>query len=131
MFPISAKRRRAEANFPGAAAILAALRSGGHQRRRVGLRMEPGSGPPARHGVPIVDSKTGTAVGHVTSGCPSPTLGGCVAMGYVAWNASDPAAGQRLMTAGTAVQLDIRGRQYSAQVQRMPFVAARYHAKAK
>lgn len=47
---IVAKRRRAEANFPGAATILSHLKNG-CERRRVGIRLE--KGPAARHGVQI------------------------------------------------------------------------------
>lgn len=122
----TAKRRRTEANFPGAAAILAALQPGGCTRRRVGLRML--SGPPARHDVPIVAGgaadgvdNTTAVIGHVTSGCPSPTLGGSVAMGYVS---GAPKAGDR-------VRLDVRGRLHEALVVRMPFVPARYYQQPK
>lgn len=121
----AAKRRRVEANFPGADAILAALKPGGCNRRRVGLRMEPGSGPPARHDVPIVAE--GAVVGHVTSGCPSPTLGGCVAMGYV----STAEGSGAVKVPGSRVRLDIRGKLYDARVVRMPFVPSRYNSQPK
>lgn len=61
-------------------------------------------------------------IGHVTSGCPSPSLGGSVAMGYVA---------ETHKRAGTAVRLRIRGKVYAAQVTRMPFVAANYFSAPK
>ncbi|KAJ2967281.1 hypothetical protein NUW58_g10491 [Xylaria curta] len=56
-------------------------------------------------------------VGTVTSGCPSPTLGKNIAMGYVK---------DGLHKAGTEVQVLVRGRSRKAVVTKMPFVPAKY-----
>lgn len=70
--------------------------SDGPARKLVGLTLEgrrsPRQGMEVRHG--------GEAVGQVTSGCPSPTLGHPIAMAYV------PTA---LAVAGTEVEIDLGG----------------------
>lgn len=113
----SAKRRRTEANFPGASVILDQLKNG-CQRRRVGIRLE--KGPPARHGVQI--KTNGNVIGEITSGCPSPSLGGNVAMGYIA---------NEFKAIGTEVELQIRDKNYAAKVAKMPFTTAHYHQQKK
>lgn len=85
------------------------------ERRRVGL-ISP-SGPPARTGTEVA-SACGGKVGEVTSGCPSPTLGLNVAMGYVE---------SSLSKAGTKVKLLVRKREIEAEVVKMPFVPAKYY----
>jgi aminomethyltransferase len=112
-----AKRRRSEANFPGAETILNQLKNG-VARRRVGISMK--SGPPARHGVEVFvnDAK----IGEITSGCPSPTLGVNVGMGYVKEDFKKP---------GTKVDLKIRDKFYSAEISKMPFVPSNYYQKPK
>ena len=74
-------------------------------------------GAPAREGAGIVDAE-GNAVGTITSGCPSPTLGRNIAMGYVR---------DGLHKAGTELQVSIRGRTRKAVVTKMPFVPAKYY----
>ncbi|XP_031632752.1 aminomethyltransferase, mitochondrial [Contarinia nasturtii] len=112
-----AKRRRSEANFPGADIILSHLKNG-CERRRVGIRLE--RGPAARHGVQILDN--GKQIGVVTSGCPSPSLGLNVAMGYVA---------NDYKAVGTQVHLKIRDKIFKATVTKMPFTPAHYYNKPK
>jgi aminomethyltransferase len=80
----------------------------GVSRRLVGLRLT-GRGFP-RPGYPVL--KDSEAVGVLTSGTMSPSLGYGVAMGYV------PA---ELSKAGTEVRIDVRGRAMDAVVQRPPF----------
>jgi len=110
-------------NFHGADVILAQLKpkskgGSGVSRRRVGLVVE---GSPAREGAEIVsvsvDGK-GEKIGVVTSGCPSPTLGKNIAMGYIK---------DGLHKAGTEVQVLVRGRPRKAVVTKMPFVPAKYY----
>jgi len=72
-------------------------------------------GAPARDGAEIVSG--GSVVGTVTSGCPSPTLGTNIAMGYVR-------AG--LHKAGTEVGVVVRGKERKAVVTKMPFVRPKY-----
>ncbi len=99
--------------FPGAAAILAALDSGA-ARKRVGLL--PEGRAPMREGVVIYDAaEGGTAVGTVTSGGFGPTVGGPVAMGYVAAQAG---------AIGTSLWGEVRGKRLPLSVAKLPFVAA-------
>lgn len=108
------KRRKEEANFPGAARILKELAEG-PSRLRVGLK--PEGRAPAREGTEIVD-RSGAKIGVVTSGGFGPTLNGPLAMGYV-----DAAHSKT----GTAVQLMVRGKPLPARVIDMPFVPHTYY----
>lgn len=117
LFLFPAKRRRVAQNFPGASVILEQLKSG-CSRRRVGIRLE--KGPAARHGVPILVNDE--AVGEITSGCPSPSLGGNVAMGYIR---------DDFKKVGTKVNLKIRDKKFEALVAKMPFTPAHYYSKPK
>jgi aminomethyltransferase len=108
------KRRRAEGGFPGAATILRQLAEG-TTRKRVGIR--PDGRASAREDTEIVDD-AGSALGKVTSGGFGPSVGGPVAMGYVA---SEHAV------EGEALQLLVRGAPRPARVVRLPFVATRYY----
>ena len=105
-FAIS-KRRKMEGGFPGAARILQALLDG-PARKRVGLRLE--GRQPAREGATI---HAGDAqVGVVTSGGFGPSVGGPIAMGYVAAaHAAD----------GTALAIEVRGKRLPARVAPLPF----------
>ena len=111
-----AKRRREEANFPGAERILTQIKSG-VTKKRVGLTM--GQGPPAREGAAILTPE-GERAGKVTSGGPSPTLGRPIAMGYVPPN---------LAQNGNRVLVEVRGKTYKATVTKMPFVKTNYYIK--
>lgn len=64
---------------------------------------------------------SGEAVGNVTSGCPSPTLGLNIAMAYVS---------KGYFKAGTKVDLKVRKNIINATVTKMPFVPAHYYVKA-
>ncbi|KAI0404791.1 glycine cleavage system T protein [Xylaria palmicola] len=121
---IVGKDRRSPASeadkFHGADVILAQLTpkskgGSGVSRRRVGLVID---GAPAREGAKIVSADgANERIGVVTSGCPSPTLGKNIAMGYVK---------DGLHKAGTEVQVVVRGRSRKAVVTKMPFVPAKY-----
>ncbi|XP_016964610.1 aminomethyltransferase, mitochondrial [Drosophila biarmipes] len=113
------KRRRTTRDFPGAEVILGQLKDG-VSRRRVGLQMLGAKPPPARSGVAIFSQ--GQQVGQVTSGCPSPSAGRNIAMGYVPENLKAP---------GTKVELKVRDKFYEAEVAKMPFVKANYYNKPK
>lgn len=110
------KRRRAEGGFPGAERILRELDEG-PGRLRVGIR--PDGRAPAREGTDVVD-EDGGAIGTVTSGGFGPSVGGPVAMGYVAAAHAAP---------GMAIRLMVRGSPLPARVADMPFVPHRYHRK--
>ncbi|WP_425406408.1 glycine cleavage system aminomethyltransferase GcvT [Hwanghaeella sp.] len=107
-------RRRTEGGFPGAAIVQAQIKDG-VARKRVGIL--PEGRAPAREGTEIL-SADGEPIGAVTSGGFGPSVGGPVAMGYVA---TDHAA------AGTPVQLSVRGKLLPASVRKLPFVEQRYY----
>ncbi|XP_018046870.1 PREDICTED: aminomethyltransferase, mitochondrial [Atta colombica] len=109
-----AKRRRVEANFPGAQRILSQIKTG-TTKKRVGLLL--GQGPPAREGAPILTPE-GERVGSVTSGGPSPTLGRPIAMGYMPPD---------LAQYGGGILVEVRGKTYKGTVTRMPFVKTKYY----
>ncbi|MBV8534995.1 MAG: glycine cleavage system aminomethyltransferase GcvT [Alphaproteobacteria bacterium] len=108
------KRRRAEGGFPGAAVILRQLAEG-PLRRRVGMRLAGAA--PAREQTPIVDDG-GAALGTVTSGLYGPTVGGPIAMGYVAASSA---------RTGATINLVVRGQPRPATIVPLPFVPHRYH----
>ncbi|CCG82222.1 Probable aminomethyltransferase,mitochondrial [Taphrina deformans PYCC 5710] len=107
------KRRRAEGGFMGDTAIQAQIKEG-VSRRRVGLLVE---GAPARAGADIL-SVDGDVVGRVTSGCPSPTLGRNIAMGYISTGYHKN---------GMQVGIKVRNKVGDAQVTKMPFVPTQYY----
>jgi aminomethyltransferase len=107
------KRRRSEGGFCGANRILRELTEG-PPRRRVGIR--PEGRAPAREGA-VIQAGDGAELGTVTSGGFGPSVGGPVAMGYVASDAAKP---------DTALDLMVRGKPIPARVARLPFVAHRY-----
>ncbi|KAH0547360.1 hypothetical protein KQX54_018879 [Cotesia glomerata] len=112
------KRRRQEANFPGAEIIISQIEQG-VQKKRVGLTIN--QGPPARENSSIL-TESGEKIGVVTSGGPSPTLGKSIAMGYVPPNFSK---------AGTNLLVEVRGKTWKATVTKMPFIKPNYYTKAK
>ena len=120
------KDRRASGGFHGDETILRqlrAVRDGGSapKHRRVGLIVE---GAPAREGADIINPaspNSAEVVGRVTSGCPSPTLGKNIAMGYV----KTP-----LHKVGTPVEVSVRGKRRKAEVVQMPFVKSQYWKQA-
>jgi aminomethyltransferase len=112
------KSRKTAGGFHGDKVILSQLTpkskgGSGVERRRVGLIVE---GAPAREGAEIVDEK-GEKIGHITSGCPSPTLGKNIAMGYIK---------DGFHKSGTNVEVVVRGKKRKAQVTKMPFVPSKY-----
>jgi len=89
-------------------AVLAEQAARGVTRRLVGLELaEPGV---PRHGYPVW--RDGAAVGTVTSGTRSPTLGTYIGLAYVTAGAAAP---------GTPVAVEIRGRRVPARVVARPF----------
>ncbi len=107
------KRRREEANFPGAKIILGQIANGA-ARKRVGLL--PEGKAPAREGTEIVAD--GKIIGTITSGGYGPTVGGPIAMGYVDTGYAK---------VGTEVELMVRGKGRPAKVVAMPFTEKRFH----
>ena len=117
-FAVASKRRREEANFPGAQRILKE-RADGPATKRVGLLVE--GRQPVREGAAVLDD-AGAEVGKVTSGGFAPTIGAPIAMAYV------PLA---MAEAGTRIRLSQRGKVHEATVAQMPFVPHNYHRGAK
>lgn len=112
-FAVASKRRREEANFPGAERILHE-RENGPIQRRVGLIVE--GRQPVREGALVLDGE-GNEVGRVTSGGFAPSVQRPIAMAYV------PAA---LAEIGTRLTLSQRGKIHHGEVAAMPFVPHRY-----
>ena len=89
-------------------AVLSEQAARGVPRRLVGLELaEPGV---PRHGYAVW--RDGAAVGTVTSGTRSPTLGTYIGLAYVTAGAAAP---------GTPVAVEIRGRRVPARVVARPF----------
>ena len=112
------KDRRTSGGFIGAEVILSQLTpkskgGAGVERRRIGLIVQ---GAPAREGAEIVNEK-GEKIGSITSGCPSPTLGKNIAMGYIK---------DGFHKSGTNVEVVVRGKKRRAQITKMPFVPSKY-----
>ena len=103
-----------EGGFPGADVILAQLPRN-VERLRVGI--QPEGKAPVREGAALTDQE-GTAVGKVTSGGFSPSLGRPIAMGYVRLELAAP---------GMALHAVVRGRPLPVTVTKMPFVEQRYY----
>ena len=109
-FAINLKDR----SFAGRDSIASAL-SGNDLPVRVGIALE--GRRPAREGCQVLagdqaDSQTAKAIGHLTSGTLSPTLGMPIAMGYVA---------PQYAAVGTELLIDIRGKSVAAKVVALPF----------
>lgn len=89
--------------------VILRQKSEGVGRRLVGLELlEPGI---ARSGYALYHH--GQAVGHVTSGTKSPTLGKSIALGYVSREATE---------GGENIEVEIRGRRTRAKIVSLPFV---------
>jgi aminomethyltransferase len=96
--------------FLGADA-LRAQRSSGVRRTLVGFVVEGRGIARAEHEL----AHGGARVGRVTSGAPSPTLGKPIGLGYVP---------PPLATAGTELEVMVRGQPVAARVVETPFVRA-------
>ncbi|NXK77601.1 GCST protein, partial [Amazona guildingii] len=108
------KRRRAAMDFPGAAIIMAQVKE---KPKRKPSNCTCGRGGCWGH-QPLLTSPVLMSAGTVTSGCPSPSLGKNIAMGYV------EAVHSR---AGTTLTVEVRKKQHLALVTKMPFVPTQYY----
>ncbi len=109
------KRRREEANFPGAERILQEWETG-PSRIRVGLK--PVGRRPVRDHATLRLSSGPDAIGVVTSGGFGPTVEAPVAMGYVPPD---------LAEIGTEFIADVRGNDVVCHVAALPFAPHRFH----
>jgi aminomethyltransferase len=107
------KRRRAAGGFPGAAVLQRQL-ADGPPRKRVGIL--PDGRAPAREHTEITDGAN--RIGEITSGGFGPTVGGPIAMGYVATAHAVP---------DTALSLVVRGTPRPARIVKLPFFTPRYY----
>jgi aminomethyltransferase len=98
-----------EGTFIGQEALKAIAAAGGPKRRLVGLTLEGRRS--ARQGMKVMQG--GTEVGHVTSGCLSPTLDRPIAMAIV-----DRAVAE----SKPALEVDLGRERVSATVTPMPFI---------
>jgi aminomethyltransferase len=103
-----------EGGFPGAAGILSML-DAGPPRMRVGIRTD-GRAPVRAH-APL-ETPDGTPAGEVTSGGFGPSIGGPIAMAYVA---------PKWAPIGTRLRAIVRDKQLPVTVVPLPFVPLRYH----
>ena len=110
------KRRREEANFPGAERILMEREQGAIQKR-VGIFVD--GRQPVREGARVLDGE-GNEVGRVTSGGFSPTLERPIGMAYVPTASAVP---------GTTITVEQRGKLHRCEVAATPFTPHRYHRK--
>jgi aminomethyltransferase len=106
--------KKGHSQFPGADKILDQLQRGS-ERIRTGLLME--SKIPVREDCVIYNTE-GTAVGHVTSGSFSPSLGQPIAMALLARNAAN---------LGNTLYAQVRDRRIAITVTKLPFIPHRYH----
>jgi aminomethyltransferase len=111
------KRRREEGGFNGSDRILKAW-ADGPTRKLVGFTVD--GKMPVREGAPIY--KQNEQVGVITSGGFAPSVGAPVAMGYVA---------SAYISAGTALEAEVRGKRVPLTVTAIPFIAHRYHRRGK
>ncbi len=107
------KRRREQGGFPGYSVIRDEIKRG-PPRRRIGLLVDGKA--PAREGAEI-ETPDGRAIGRLTSGGFSPSLGRPIAMGYVEAQAAK---------LGAPVRLVVRGKPVTAAIASMPFVPHAY-----
>jgi aminomethyltransferase len=88
--------------------VVRQTRADGPERRLVAFRMLERAIP--RNGCEILDAG-GVAIGEVTSGTMSPSLGEGIGMGYVSTQHAAP---------GSAIVIDVRGRRHGAEVAPKP-----------
>eukprot|EP01006_Ploeotia_vitrea_P046402 TRINITY_DN67023_c7_g1_i10.p1 TRINITY_DN67023_c7_g1~~TRINITY_DN67023_c7_g1_i10.p1 ORF type:complete len:395 (-),score=39.95 TRINITY_DN67023_c7_g1_i10:119-1180(-) len=110
---VIAKKRREEGGFLGAERVQKDLK--GCSKKRVGFILDGKA--PARAGVKIFTEDGQTEIGEVTSGCPSPTLGKPIGVGYI--NTPVPKS-------GTTIGLMVRNKLQTAKIAKMPFVPSNY-----
>ncbi len=109
------KRRRADLGFPGDQRIAAELQTG-PARRLVGLAPQ-GKAPVRDHALLFREAESAEAVGYVTSGGFSPSLGRPIAVGYVPADLASP---------GTTLYAEVRGVRLPVDVAPIPFLPHNY-----
>lgn len=97
--------------FIGMDALKKTAAEGGPKRRLIGIGVEGKRS--ARPGMAITSG--GRVAGVVTSACPSPTLGRCIAMGFLDADRVEP---------GAAVQIDTGRGMLDGRIEKLPFYKA-------
>jgi aminomethyltransferase len=111
---LTKRRREGVATQPFVGSdVLAPLLKAPPARRRVGLTSK---GACARELAEVRDA-AGNKVGFVTSGSPSPSLGGNIHQAYVATASAAP---------GTELQLVVRNKPVAGKVTKLPFIEGKY-----
>ncbi|KZX58241.1 glycine cleavage system protein T [Halioglobus sp. HI00S01] len=100
--------------FPGADVIFNRMQNK-PALRRVGLAVD--GKRPVREGQPVVD-QSGHKVGEVCSAAFGASYGGPIAMAFIERDLGEP---------GTALAVEVRGKQVPVTVTKMPFCPQRYH----
>jgi aminomethyltransferase len=95
-------------DFPGKS-VLVAQKAEGLKTKLTAFRMTGKSAPPRSH-YPVFCN--GTRVGEIASGTQSPSLSCGIGMAYLDVSAS---------TQGTALEIEIRGSRFPAEVVKKPF----------
>jgi len=115
------KSRKQRQDFPGASIIMEQIKDKSKiTKRRVGLISR--EGPPPR-GHMEIQNESGTKVGEITSGCPSPSMAPLnIAMGYITGDQFAP---------GTEVNIKVRNKLVKSQIVKMPFVKGKYFMPPK
>lgn len=111
------KRRRKYQDFRGSQKILQQIKDK-PIKRRIGLITQTA---PARAGAKVCDAE-GNEIGHVTSGCPSPSLQKNIAMAYI------PNLSSKI---GSVHRVLVRKKLLEAKVVKMPFTPAKYYMPPK
>jgi len=93
-------------------AVLAQQNEDGLSERLAAIRQTQ-KGPPIRPGYAVFEPGSDTAAGRLSSGGLSPTLGCGIGMAYL------PIA---LAKVGTPLEIEVRGRRFTAEVAKKPFV---------
>jgi aminomethyltransferase len=90
---------------------LSAQKADGSRRKLAAFVME-GKTPPPRPDYAIYSADGSTALGQVSSGTQSPTIGAGIGLGYIPAEHAAP---------GTKIQIEIRGNRFPAQIVKKPF----------
>ncbi|EGW30446.1 uncharacterized protein SPAPADRAFT_63281 [Spathaspora passalidarum NRRL Y-27907] len=105
-------RRDANAGFNGASKILSQINDKSLvTHRRIGVVSK---GPSPREHFKIFSNDGSQEIGYITSGSPSPTLGGNIAQAYI----------DKKFKIGSDIKIEIRGKLRDGKITKLPFVAS-------
>ncbi|CAI5760718.1 unnamed protein product [Candida verbasci] len=107
-------RRSEDSKFNGSSIILDQIKNKSTTRRRIGVSSK---GPSPREGNKIFNETGSEEIGYITSGSPSPTLGGNVAQAYI----------DKKHKIGSNIKIEIRGKKRDGIIQKLPFVPSKLY----